>query len=161
MTSPEPDDAHLSLEDALLLEDIKRLYTQVDPVPPDLADRVRFAMQVASEAERVLRVREEEEALAGVRGGERSRTITFDSVRLTVMIDLTSLGGGLIRMDGWLAPPADHVIELRTATGTTIVRADGQGRFAFERVNGGMTQLVVRRADDPRGILAITPSIDL
>ncbi|WP_336204246.1 hypothetical protein [Nonomuraea sp. LPB2021202275-12-8] len=153
------DSAPLDLEDILLLDEINRLYSQVDPVPADLVANIRFALAVDSDAFDVFRVFEEEEQLAGVRGGERSRTITFDSDNLTIMIDVTPLDGGAIRIDGWLAPPAGHRVELRTAAASSTARADDQGRFAFDGVSQGLAQFVVRGADD--AALAVTPSIDL
>lgn len=101
---------------------------------------------------------------AGVRGGEDSRTITFDSEILTIMISVSARDEHAVRVDGWLAPPGDHLVELRCGEGAHVVRADDQGRFVLDVVPRGLSQLVVRQGlDDPAQatILAVTPSLIL
>jgi len=79
-----------------------------------------------------------------VRSEEESRTVTFDSESLTIMISITPTGHDVVRLDGWLAPPGCHGIELRTAGMRRTTTADGQGRFALDDVPHGLAQLVVR-----------------
>ncbi len=43
--------------------------------------------------------------MLAARGAEQSRTITFDSDSLTIMIRIDSNNDGTARVDGWLAPP--------------------------------------------------------
>src|SRR5262245_11578771 len=78
--------------DAAVLGDLRSLYGAIDPVPADLVDRVRFALALDDLDVEVVRLREETGLdLAGVRGDEESRTITFDSDSLTVMISIRPL----------------------------------------------------------------------
>jgi len=72
-------------------------------------DRVTFALALEDIDLEVLRMREESNpaAVGGTRE-ERSRTITFDSDSLTIMISLSPSDADDIRIDGWLAPPAAH-----------------------------------------------------
>ena len=60
---------------------------------------------------------EEDPRLVAARGAEQSRTITFDSDSLTIMIRIDSNKDGTVRIDGWLAPPQRREIEMQTATG--------------------------------------------
>ena len=71
----------------------------------------------------------QEAALA--RGGpeEESRTITFDSSSLTIMIRVDANADGTVRVDGWLAPPRRCRVEM-LADGRHD-RRDPDGRFAF------------------------------
>ena len=94
-----------------------------------------MAVEVARLAEA-----EEQPALA-TRGTEQSRTITFDSDSLTIMIRVDTNHDGTARLDGWLAPPHPREIELKTASGSLTVLADEQGRFAFACVPRGTAQL--------------------
>ena len=81
---------------------------------------------------------------AAARGEERARTITLDSESLTIMINVVPNDDGTYRLDGWLAPPARHPIELRTGGRTLVTEADVRGRFAFEAVAADTVQVVVR-----------------
>jgi hypothetical protein len=81
---------------------------------------------------------------AAARGDERARTITLDSESLTIMVNVVPNDDGTYRLDGWLAPPASHPIELRTGGRTLVTESDVRGRFAFEAVAADTVQLVVR-----------------
>ncbi|HUR07659.1 MAG TPA: hypothetical protein VM347_34310 [Nonomuraea sp.] len=157
-----PDDVDPS--DEFILDEIRRMFSVLDPVPETLVERVQFALDLESADAEILRLSEELGLREGVRGGEESRTITFEGDALTIMISVSVQTQRLVRLDGWLAPPGDHLVELRTAEGPVVVRADEQGRFVVDGVIRGLAQLVVRAAlDVPReaAILAVTPSIVL
>jgi hypothetical protein len=130
--------------DAAILAGVREYWTSVDPVPPDLVDRIQFALDLANMDAEVSRLTETEKA-AAARGDERSRVITFDSESLTIMITVVSDGAGDRRMDGWLTPAARHSIELRTDEHILTTESDESGRFAFGTVPAGLVQLVVRR----------------
>ncbi|MFC5826409.1 hypothetical protein [Nonomuraea insulae] len=160
---------HFTPEDQLLAEEIADVYRLIDPVPATLVERLQFALALESPEFAVLRPYEDAVLPAGVRGGEDSRTITFDSEILTIMISVSARDDHAVRVDGWLAPPGDHLVELRTGQGAHTVRADDQGRFVLDVVPRGLSQLVVRQGlddpgvDDPAqaAILAVTPSLIL
>ncbi|MFG1706270.1 hypothetical protein ACFLIM_24035 [Nonomuraea sp. M3C6] len=156
------DGPHFTPEDQLLIEEIADVYRTVDPVPATLVERLQFALALESPEFEILRPHED--TLLPVRGGEDTRTITFDSEILTIMISVSARDEHAVRVDGWLAPPGDHLVELRTSRGATTVRADDQGRFVLDTVPRGLSQLVVRQGlDDPAraAILAVTPSLIL
>ena len=157
-----PDD--LDPTDESILDEIRKMFSVLDPVPETLVERVQFALDLETADAEVLRLREEVGLRVGVRGGEESRTITFEGDDLTIMISVSVQTQRLVRLDGWLAPPGDHLVELRTSEGPVLVRADDQGRFVMDEVIRGLAQLVVRLAVDVPGvgaILAVTPSIVL
>jgi hypothetical protein len=149
--------------DLAILDNLRALYAEADPMPGDLVERVRFALALEDVDVEVFRLcTEQEMATAGARGHEESRTVTFDSDSLTIMISITPTGHDQVRLDGWLAPPGSHAVELRTAVGQLTTTADVQGRFALDSVPHGLAQLVVHpdRADDsapPRSV--VTPAI--
>jgi hypothetical protein len=130
--------------DAAILAGVREYWTAVDPVPPDLVDRIQFALDLANVDVEVSRLTELEK-VAAARGDERSRMITFDSESMTIMITVVSDAAGVRRMDGWLTPAACHSIELRTDEQTLRTESDVNGRFAFGSVPSGLVQLVVRR----------------
>ena len=67
------------------------------------------------------------------------------------MISVSVQTRRLVRLAGRLAPPGDHLAELRTAEGPVLVRADEQGRFVMDEVIRGPAQLVLRAAVDVPG----------
>ncbi|RSM43825.1 hypothetical protein DMA12_18325 [Amycolatopsis balhimycina DSM 5908] len=81
---------------------------------------------------------------AVARGDERTRSITFEGASRTVVLTVTPTSGGLVRVDGWLTPPAALPVELRTPDGPVATSSDERGRFAFDQVGRGTVQLVVR-----------------
>jgi hypothetical protein len=164
MNTAQGDHPRFPPEDQHLAEEIANVYRVVDPVPATLVERLQFALALESPEFEVLRPQEEDALPAGVRGGEDSRTITFDSEILTIMISVSARDDHAVRVDGWLAPPGDHLVELRCGGGAHVVRADDQGRFVLDVVPRGLSQLVVRQGlDDPAQatILAVTPSLIL
>ncbi len=150
--------------DFALLAEVRGLYESVEAPPADLVQRVQFALELETTLELEvgrLGLTGSDRELAGVRGEELSRTITFDSESLTIMISLSPTLGG-VRFDGWLAPPAAHEVEVRTLGGTLNAQADADGRFVVEPVPRGMAQLVVRtgpESGDGAGKTVVTPSI--
>ena len=157
---PQWQDPIDSSDDALLAE-IEQLLTDVDPVPSSLVSRVQFMMALEEVTAEVSRMREEfEPASSVVRGEETSRTITFDSSALSVMITVRELEDDHVRVDGWLSPPAEGQITLRTSVERLQRVADDLGRFAFERVPRGLAQLVVRLEGEPESTV-VTPAVVL
>ncbi len=133
--------------DFRLLDDIRDMFDATDPMPADLPERIRFFLALRDLEIEVARLtaQEDQPALA-VRGAEQSRTITFDSDSLTIMIRIDANRDGTVRVDGWLAPPQRREIEMKTTADPLTVSSDEQGRFAFVRVPRGTAQLIVRPA---------------
>lgn len=140
-----------------LLDDIRDMFQAIDPMPADLPGRIRFSLSLRDLEIEVARLADEELSAAGVRGAEQSRTITFDSESLTVMIRIDANKDGTVRVDGWLAPPQRREIEMKTTGDRLRVSSDEQGRFAFTRVPRGTAQLIVRPAG--RGQNGADPSV--
>ena len=158
----ESADAPLDDLDAAVLAELAAAYSLADPPPPDLDDRVVFALALSHVDAEVARLRADLLVGSGARGQERSRTVTFESDPLTVMVTVVDLPGGRRRVDGWLAPPAPLRVELRSAGShdtTHAVTADEAGRFVVDAVPAGLAQLVVHRLEPDRTV--VTPSLVL
>ena len=151
--------------DLMILGQIRDAYAAVDPMPPDLPERIRFSLALRELEVEVARLagRESQPVLAS-RGEEQSRTVTFDSDSLTIMIRIDPNGDGTVRVDGWLAPPQRREIEMKTDSSPLTALTDDQGRFAFAIVPCGTAQLVVRPAQDGpsgSGRSVVTPALVL
>jgi hypothetical protein len=164
---PAGHDALIDGTDVAILAGVRDLFDNADPMPADLVDNVLFAVSLADLDVEVCRLTETSGlAAAGARDddGEQSRTVTFDSESLTIMVTLVPLDDDLVRLDGWLAPPAACRVELRTPAGSSVTTSDGDGRFVLDRVPRGLAKLVIRRTPtDPaaRAREVVTPSIEL
>jgi hypothetical protein len=158
-------DGTLDSYDEEILNQIRDAFAAADPMPPDLPERIRFSLALRDLEVEVARlsVGESQPALAS-RGEEQSRTVTFDSDSLTIMIRIDSNGDGTVRVDGWLAPPQRREIEMKTDSSPLTVFTDEQGRFAFAIVPRGTAQLIVRPAENgPSGSSrsVVTPALVL
>jgi len=136
-----------------VLDTLRDMWTERDPVPPDLAARICFALEL-EDLEVELAQLGEELGLAGARGEEQARTVTFTSASLSVMVTLGEAVGGVVRVDGWIADGGGLLVTLRRGAGgrpatepdgtDRITTADDDGRFAFEGVTCGTVQFVFR-----------------
>lgn len=158
----EDADAPLDDTDVGLLSEIAGLFAERDPVPPNLADRVLFALELDDLEMELARLQSTE--LTGARTEEHARTVTFASENLTVMVTVTPTGPARFRLDGWAAPGASLPVELRMNGGTLRTDADTDGRFDFPDVPGGRFQLVLHPAPGTGESLrlpVVTPAVEL
>jgi hypothetical protein len=170
MTPPDPGSRPYPNEplddvDLRLLNDIRGMFEAIDPMPADLPERIRFFLELRDLEIEVARLAAEEDSpLLAARGAEQSRTITFDSDSLTIMIRIDANRDGTARVDGWLAPPQRRDVEMKTIGDTLSAISDEQGRFAFVSVPRGTAQLVVRPAErgpGGAGRSVVTPALIL
>jgi hypothetical protein len=173
MTAPKSGLSDGRPDDERVLAMIRSVFEAADPVPAGLVDRIRLSVALAGldcgpEYELARLIAEETELARGA--PEESRTITFDSSSLTIMIRIDPNADGTVRLDGWLAPGQPCQVEIALADGPVTTDADADGRFAFPSVPRGTARLVVHRTEQgnadskprPFGINAvITPALVL
>jgi len=154
-------DEPLDDSDLGLLAEIRDMFQAADPMPAELPDRIRFFLAFRDLEIEVARLTAEQDELAvAARGTEQSRTITFDSETLTIMIRIDANKDGTVRVDGWLAPAQCREIEMKCAADPLSVTSDEQGRFAFPRIPRGTAQLVVRpTGPEETGRSVVTPAL--
>jgi len=161
VTTVEPPGADEPLDelDFRLLAGVRELWEDADPMPATLVDQIRFAIALEDVDLEVMRIREQELLADARSAAEQGRLITFDSESLTIMVNVSPEPGGTIRLDGWLTPPADHPIEVRTCCGPLTTTSDAEGRFAVSGVPHGLVQVLVRTVGRSRTVS--TPAIEL
>jgi hypothetical protein len=165
MTDPDAD-MPLDEDDLRLLDGIREMFEAADPMPADLPERIRFNLALRGLEIEVARFTAEDahELAVAARGEEHSRTITFDSDSLTIMIRIDTNADGTARVDGWLAPPQLCGIEIKTSADSLSTVSDEQGRFAFGQVPRGTAQFIVRPTEQrPSGAgqAVVTPALIL
>jgi hypothetical protein len=134
-------------DDAGMISALGELFEMIDPMPSDLPERIRFSLALRELDTEVARlVTTADELALAARGVEESRTITFDSDSLTIMIRIDPNSDGTVRVDGWLAPPQCRQVEMRMTHSSITETADENGRFVFPAVCRGTAQLIVRQA---------------
>lgn len=136
----EPIDA----VDEAILAQVRVFYDRRDPPPPDLDERVRFAIALEEFAPGGIEVsRVREDATVGARV-DALRTVTFESERLTIMLTVTGAGRDRRAVEGWIAPPGPSTVELRVVGEPGRAAAvDADGRFAFAEVPAGLGRFAV------------------
>ncbi|GAA4410686.1 hypothetical protein GCM10023168_30630 [Fodinibacter luteus] len=151
----------LDAVDLHLLDTLRHLHEDLDPVPGELADRVKFAMTVAALEAEVAQI-VSSATLETVRGTDydRADTVTFASDGLSVMVSIEH--GATTRVDivGWVSETGVEV-ELRERGRTRTAVVDEEGRFTFSGVERGLVNFVLRRGADSGSPPIITPAIEL
>lgn len=163
----------LDEEDAAILAGVRQLYSEADPVPVDLVDRVLFSValdEMFDEVAWLTRVPMEASAVRGADVSMRTETLTFAADSLTAMVTVTRTPTGGLRLDGWLSPPAAYRVHLRIqGGGEAETRADAEGRFGFDGLADGLAQLgfypvpADSEPDEPEGPAhtVVTPVFEL
>jgi hypothetical protein len=132
--------------DAAILGELRATYADLDPLPDDLVERVKFSLaldEVFEEVAGMTRVPLEELAVRGdPQAGTRTETLTFSAERLTAMVTVSRTGPGRLRIDGWLAPSESCRVRLRIqGASSRETVSDAAGRFSFEDLDEGFGQL--------------------
>jgi hypothetical protein len=146
--------------DVTTLQAIATMYTELDPVPAGMADRLQFAITLEALDAEVASL-QRLDVLAGARGSsDEVQTVTFTSTNLTTMVTISPSGSERVRIDGWAAPGGGVSVELKVAGEQLTVVADSDGRFVFDDVPRGLAQFVLR---NPAGASApvVTPALEI
>jgi hypothetical protein len=162
----DPAAEPLDAVDDHILAELDAVQQIVDPPPADLDERARFALRARHLDAEISRLYDLSAAVAGARDEGTSRTATFESRSLTIMVSVSDLSDDRRRIEGWIAPPDEVEVELRVGDTTREqafrVAADN-GRFVFEDVPSGLAQFHLRRASDVLGDIAgvVTSPIEI
>jgi hypothetical protein len=149
--------------DADILDRVARLYSELDPVPDDLVERLQFAISLnALEVElAVLQLSSGEQLAARAEPTSAVKTLTFTSDSLTTTVNISPDGPDRLRIDGWIAPATAAVVELYQGAECWEVSADGDGRFVFADVQHGLTRFLIRAGSDVAPLPVATPAVEI
>jgi hypothetical protein len=153
-------------DDRTLLARLRSMWERLDPPPAGLADKMIAAIELDSldfEYE-LLALTQPVQPLAGARGSSDASTMTFGGDEVTVMVHVTRLGAGRLRLVGWVAPATTARLEIRNRDGRDESFVDASGRFSLPDVPSGMTRLVLHPTDNSGYHLSMpfaTPIVEL
>ncbi len=159
----DPTAVPLDEKDYALLDALRALHAELDPVPAGLTDDIKFALTVQALHAEVAELTRLSADSALVRSVDytRAETLTFTGGAFTTMVSIVGIGPDDVRIDGWVTGGPVR-IELRERSRTSSVEVDEEGRFAFEPVSRGMVQFVLYPLDEATGGKpVITPSIEV
>jgi hypothetical protein len=154
--------------DTATLEQVRAAYDEIDPVPPDLVERITFSValgEMFDEVARMTRVPLDALAVRSEASPTRTETLTFSADRLTAMVTVNRVSVGRLRIDGWLTPTGTYRVRLRIQGGEDHeATADTDGRFSFDGLPEGFGQLSFHPLDGPdgdAGSTVVTPLFQL
>jgi hypothetical protein len=140
---PRQPQGPLPPEDAELLDRLRDAWAELDPPPPGLAERAIVAIGMDDLDLELMLLQESASDLAGARGVETARTLTFSGESVSVMVTVTPSRRHHFRLDGWVAPLGGGRIHVRHSGGRDVDgEVDRDGRFVLHDVPAGMVQLV-------------------
>ncbi len=129
-------------EDAQLWRDLATMWESLDPMPPELVERVLVALatdDLDGEYE-LLHLVERSERLAGARGASEALTISFSGASFSLLLRVSGLGTAFRRVDGWVTPAHRMRVTVRQQDRTWQADVDESGRFELPRVPGGLSR---------------------
>jgi hypothetical protein len=155
----------IDARDIANLGQLRDLFAHADPVPSDLAERMKFAITVHSLHAEVAELMDS--ALLTTRGADAkveptpTDSVTFTAASISLMVSAGPTDADdRVRVDGWVTTPGAQ-IEAVTSEGSATVISDANGRFVLDDLPHGPVHFVVTDPgnDDMRPV--ITPTIQI
>jgi hypothetical protein len=153
---------------------VRDLFSHADPVPSDLAERIKFALTVHALHAEVAELMDS--ALLATRGAQLAveptptDSVTFTSATVSLMVSVrrseaadtadTADAGDRVRVDGWVTLPGAR-IDVVTRDGDATIISDANGRFVLEDLPHGPVHFVVTDPGDADMRPVITPTIQI
>ncbi len=163
MNSTKPTPGPLDAHDSSILTDLREVYSQVDPVPLTLSERVKYAMTVHMLEAEVAELTSMPMALVRSDVAERVDNISFSGSSMSLMVSLSTEPTG-VRVDCWVTVPGAIVEVHATGHDTDDERsavADAQGRCEFTDLPAGPAHFIVWADAERASRPIITPTVNL
>ncbi|MDE0545247.1 hypothetical protein [Microbacterium sp. C7(2022)] len=142
-------DAEEFAGDAALFARLRDTWSQIDPVPADLVDRMVAAVAVADLSREYEMLTLVDTAAAAVRSESETTTLQFSDGTVNVLLHVSATADGRRRVDGWVdaVPLAIVLVQGESEMASESVE---NNRFAFDEVAPGLAhvRLVVRTGGD-------------
>lgn len=156
--------APLDADDAALLAALRACYTDSDPVPDGLVERIQFEITLDALHAEVATLTSLDLAAGGARSAstESVRTVTFTAESVTTMVTISPQPDGTVRVDGWVVPGSGLLVEVLLADQARRTRADEDGRFVIEDLPAGLAKFALHTTEaDGSPHTVVSPTIEL
>jgi hypothetical protein len=161
----------IDARDIANLHHVRDLFRHADPVPGDLAERIKFAITVHALHAEVAELMDS--ALLTTRGADakveptQTDSVTFTAASVSLMVsagpadsDDTDDVDDRVRVDGWVTTPGAQV-EAVTTEGSSTAISDANGRFVLDDLPHGPVHFVVTDPGNVDMRPVITPTIQI
>src|SRR6476646_4559165 len=149
----------IDARDIANLSHVRDLFGHADPVPSDLAERIKFAITVHALHAEVAELMDS--ALLTTRGAEAKVEPTpTESVTFTAASMDSDESEDRVRVDGGVTTPGARV-EAVTSEGSSSVISDANGRFVLDDLPHGPVHFVVTDPGNEDTRPVITPTIQI
>jgi len=147
-------------DDAELVARLRALWSEVDPAPASLIDRMIAAVAAEGLSSEYALLTLVEQPLGAVRAETDALTLQFSDGTTSILLHVTTTANGRRRVDGWIDTAAAEVVLVQGDRERTTRPAE-TGRFAFDDVPPGMAtvRLTTRVGDEERTLS--TPRFEL
>ncbi len=158
----------IDARDIANLGQVRDLFAHADPVPSDLAERMKFAITVHALHAEVAELMDS--ALLTTRGADSkveptpTDSVTFTAASVSLMVSASPSDqddtDARVRVDGWVTSPGAQV-EAVTAEGSRSAIADANVRFVLDDLPHGPVHFVITDPDNEDVRPVITPTIQI
>ena len=158
----------IDARDIANLGQLRDLFAHADPVPSDLAERMKFAITVHALHAEVAELMDS--ALLTTRGADAkveptpTDSVTFTAASVSLMVSASPSDrddtDDRVRVDGWVTSPGAQV-EAVTAEGSVSAISDANGRFVLDDLPHGPVHFVITDPDNEDVRPVITPTIQI
>ncbi|TFB16606.1 hypothetical protein E3V93_08215 [Microbacterium sp. 3H14] len=147
-------------EDAQMFARLRTLWSEVDPMPAGLIDRMVAAVAADGLNREYALLTLVEGELSAVRGGADALTLQFSDGSTSILLHVTRTASGRRRVDGWVDTAAAEIV-LTQGERTRSTAPEETGRFVFDEVPPGLTRvrLTTQIGDETRTLA--TPQFEL
>ena len=158
----------IDARDLANLGQLRDLFAHADPVPSDLAERMKFAITVHALHAEVAELMDS--ALLTTRGADAkveptpTDSVTFTAASVSLMVSASPSDrddtDDRVRVDGWVTSPGAQV-EAVTAESSVSAISDANGRFVLDDLPHGPVHFVITDPDNEDVRPVITPTIQI
>ena len=130
-------------DDRGLFAALRRMWWARDPMPDGLIDDVFITLATSELAEdyELLTLMADTTELVGARGPAGVRVLEFSEGTTTVMLRVSELDDGRVRLDGWLVPASTGTVHVEQDAAELSARVSAEGRFEFGSLTRGTTRI--------------------
>lgn len=147
-------------EDAEMFARLRSFWSEVDPVPAGLIDRMVAAVAADGLNREYALLTLVESELGAVRGEADALTLQFSDGTTSILLHVTTTASGRRRVDGWVDTSTAELVLTQGERSISTTPAE-TGRFVFDEVAPGLTRVRLTTGDGEAARSLSTPQFEL